>query len=184
LSAWIDGEVPSPWSEAIERHLDGCASCAEAARSLRLVGERLRAESAGIDAAAESAAARVYDRVAPSLRPSAVAGNAVPKASSALWARRLAVPVPAAVAAALAIAAMAFALVTSGRRNAEMRMAMERAYEATPVASAGIESVIDYLSRQNSAVNINITLPPEAFGGSVGDPFIVREADYRGGSGR
>ncbi|HQO66497.1 MAG TPA: hypothetical protein PLI66_07150, partial [Spirochaetales bacterium] len=86
--------------------------------------------------------------------------------------------------AALAIAAMAFALVTSGRRNAEMRMAMERAYEATPVAGAGIESVIDYLSRQNSAVNINITLPPEAFGGSVGDPFIVREADYRGGSGR
>jgi len=182
LSAWIDGEVPSPWSEAIERHLDGCASCAEAARSLRLVGERLRADEAAIDGAARAASERVYGRVAPSLRPSAV--RSVPKASSAVWARRLAVPIPAAAAAALVLAAMAFALVASGRRNAEMRMAMQRAYEATPVAAAGIESVIDFLSQQNSAVNINITLPPEAFGGTAGEPFIVREADYRGGSGR
>lgn len=186
LSAWIDGEVPSPWNEAIERHLDGCASCAEAVRSLRALGERLRVDSAAMDPAAEAAAARVYGRVAPSLRPSAGLGRAAPRTSSALWARRLAVPIPTAAAAALMIAMMALALVASGRRNAEMRMAMERAYEATQVATAGmgIESVIDYLAQQNSAVNINITLPPEAFGGSAGEPFIVREADYQGGSRR
>ncbi|MBU1079772.1 MAG: zf-HC2 domain-containing protein, partial [Spirochaetes bacterium] len=28
LSAWADGEVPSPWRETIDRHVAACESCA------------------------------------------------------------------------------------------------------------------------------------------------------------
>jgi len=131
----------------------------------------------GIDASADAARVRVEERL----------GFAVSHGISTtgrFWTRRFPVPFPVAAAAALALAVLGFALADSGRRNADLRMAVQRAYEATPVATSGmgIESIIEYISRQNSAVNINITLPAEAFGSVTGDPFIVREADYQAGS--
>lgn len=179
LSAWADGEVPSPWRETIDRHVAACESCARAAASIGAARELCARDASVIDASAAAAKARVEERF----------GFALARASTRprpFLSRRFAVPLPAAAAAALAIAALGLALADSGRRNAELRLAMRRAYEATPVAASGmgIESVIDYISRQNAAVNINITLPAEAFGGQAGEPLIVREADYVPGSRR
>jgi len=101
-----------------------------------------------------------------------------------LWFRRYALPLPAIAAAAVFMAALSFALVASGIRNTELRVAVRRAVEATPVATSGLgmESLIDFIGKQNSAVNINITLPAGAFGGSPGEPLIIREADWNAGS--
>jgi anti-sigma factor RsiW len=176
LSAWIDGEVPSPWRETIERHIGSCDSCSEAAASVRRV-RALFSSDVGAMAASEAASkARVEDRL------SFAALRATSRPSS-FWSGRFAVPFPAAAAAALVLALLGVALVGTGRRNAELRMAVQRAYDATPVAASGmgIEAVIDFISKQNSAVNINITLPANAYGGSAGEPFIVREADYQAG---
>jgi hypothetical protein len=94
------------------------------------------------------------------------------------------VPLPAIAAAALVLAVLGFSLAVSGRRNAELEVAVRRAFEATPVATSGmgIESIIEFVSSQNAPVSININLPAEAFAGSAGEPFIVREADYKPGS--
>jgi hypothetical protein len=98
--------------------------------------------------------------------------------------RRFSVPLPVAAAAVLVFAVLSLALVNSNRRNEELQVAVRKAVEATSVAASGMgmESVIDFISRQDSAVNINITLPAEAFAYGGGDPFIVREADYQAGS--
>ncbi len=177
LSAWIDGEVPSPWRETIARHLEACESCSQLVASMNQTHALFSSDAALIDASAEPARVRVEER----LGFAAVRG---PATSGAFWARRYPVPFPVAAAAALALAVLGFALAESGRRNADLCMAVRRAFEATPVATSGmgIESIIEYISKQNSAVNINITLPPEAFGGVSGEPFIVREADFQAGS--
>jgi len=175
LSAWVDGEVPSPWRDTIERHIDACASCAETAASMRRTRDLFASDASRIDA--EAARLRVEQRLG-------FASARLSARPASFWTRRYAVPVPVAAAAALVLALLGLALADSGRRNAELRMAVQRAFEATPVATSGmgIESIIDYISKQNAAVNINITLPSDAFGGAAGEPFIVREAEYQVGS--
>ncbi len=177
LSAWTDGEVPSPWRETIERHIETCPTCSQAVASMHRTRSLFSADATGIDASSESARVRVEER----LGFAALRGSA---SSGAFWTRRYPVPFPVAAVAALALAVLGFALAASGRRNADLRMAVQRAFDATPVATSGmgIESIIEYIAKQNSAVNINITLPAEAFGAVTGDPFIVREADFQAGS--
>lgn len=177
VSAWTDGEVPSPWRETIERHIETCATCSQVVATMKQAHALFSSDAEEIDSSSEAVRARVEKRL----------GFAVfhrTPHSGAFWTRRYPVPFPVAAAAALALAVLGFALADSGRRNADLRMAVQRAYEATPVATSGmgIESIIEYISRQNSAVNINITLPAEAFGSVTGDPFIVREADFQAGS--
>lgn len=45
LSAYLDGELLSPWLDAVEEHLSGCGICAARLERLRAVGQRLRAET-------------------------------------------------------------------------------------------------------------------------------------------
>lgn len=178
LSALVDGEVPSPWSDALERHIQGCATCARDVASLRSIHQALALDAAKIDDAAVHASQRIAEQLR--LQP--------PRSGRVdhLWTRRYAIPLPAAAAAAVLMAVLSFALIQSNRRNTDLRVAVQKAIEATPVASsgAGIESILDYLSKQNAAVNVNITLPAGTFAGATGEPFIVREADYKPGSGR
>jgi anti-sigma factor RsiW len=179
LSAWIDGEVPSPWRESLDRHLDSCTACSAAVASIRGVQGILSADSSAIDEAARSA----KDRVAARL--SSMAPGRTPEIRP-LWSRRYALPLPAIAAAAVLVATLSFALVASATRNNVLKMAVRRAVEATPVAAAGLgmESLIDFIGKQNGAVNINITLPAEVFGSSFGEPLIIREADWNAGSRR
>ncbi len=177
LSAWTDGEVPSPWRETIERHIEACAACSQVVTSMNRTHALFSSDAAVIDATSETARVRVEGRLGFAV----VHGSA---RAGAFWTRKYPVPFPVAAAAALALAVLGIALAASGQRNADLRMAVQRAFEATPVATSGmgIESIIEYISKQNSAVNINITLPAEAFGAVTGDPFIVREADFQPGS--
>lgn len=177
LSAWSDGEVPSPWRETIERHLETCAACSLVVDSMTRTHDLFASDAASIDAASGSASVRVEERLG-------FAALHRLESPGPFWTRKYSIPFPVAAAAALALALLGFALAESGSRNADLRMAVQRAYEATPVATSGmgIDSIIEYISRQNSSVNINITLPAEAFGAVTGDPFIVREADFQAGS--
>ena len=179
LSAWLDGEVPSPWRETLERHVRACAACTGAVESMDMTRKLLAAEVEAFGTSAETSRARVAGRLASvSLRQ--------PARFHSFGGSRLSVPAPLAAAAAVAIVALGIALAASGHRNADLRLAIRRSAEETSVATSGmgLESVIDFISRQNSAVNINITLPAEAFGTNAGEPFIVREADYQAGSRR
>lgn len=177
VSAWADGEVPSPWRETIKRHVETCATCSQVVATMNRTRALFSSDAEVIDASSEAARVRVEERLGFTVF------HGTPN-KGAFWTRRFPVPFPVAAAAALALAVLGFALAESGRRNADLRMAVQRAYEATPVATSGmgIESIIEFISRQNSAVNINITLPAEAFGSVTGDPFIVREADFQAGS--
>ncbi len=174
LSAWLDGEVPSPWREKIAEHIGACAECAGAVDRYRRMQSVLLA---GLERDGElegSAGERVLSRLA--------FRRTKPRS---FWSRSLLLPLPAAAAAGVAAALLALALALSGARNAELRMAVQNSARGGVNVASGMEGILEYLSRQDAGVNITITLPAGTAVNSSGDPFMIREADYRpGGSGK
>ncbi len=61
LSAFVDGEVPSPWKERIEAHIKSCASCAAKVEEYRKLDAFLVEERRGFDSMA--ATDRVRNRL-------------------------------------------------------------------------------------------------------------------------
>lgn len=173
LSALVDGEVASPWRESLERHLEACPPCSTYVEELSSLRSAFTKDAGSMDQVAARVRARVYDGV--------LIGSS---ARIPVWARRLSIPVPAAAAAALVFSALALALAMSGARNSELRMAVQNAVAPVPVASSGpaMDSIFEFLARQEGGVNITISLPSGNFAGASGEPFIIREVDYRPGS--
>lgn len=178
LSAWLDGEVPSPWRESVERHVSSCPECSAAVSAMRAVSTALAADRASIDSTSARAKAAVLDRL--------LSTAPVPHRSSALWTRRLALPVPLAAAAAVLIGVLGLALVQSAGRNAELRLAVQQAVQAPAVAAApnSMEAILQYLSSQDGGVNITIALPSDSGLVQPGEPLMVREADWHAGGGK
>lgn len=182
LSAWVDDEVPSPWREKLEKHVGECRACSAYASDLRAYRASVQAETSSATSAAEAAKDRVWSKL------SAWAPAKIP-AREPIWTRRFALPMPALAAAAAVVVALSFALASSNARNAKLLFALRGAAETQSIAVSqlatsglGMESLIDYIGKQNAAVNIIIPLPKSAFG--EGEPVIVREADWNEGSGR
>ena len=175
LSAWVDGEVSSPWRESLERHLEACPSCSAYTAGLQSQRSAFMADAAILEQAAEKARIRVYDGI--------LLGAS---ARTPVWTRRLSVPLPVAAAAALVFSVLAMALAMTGARNSELRMAVQSAVAPASVASSGpaMDSIFEFLARQEGGVNITISLPSGNFAGAPGEPFIIREVDYRPGSGQ
>ncbi|HAE23586.1 MAG TPA: hypothetical protein DCG47_14900 [Spirochaetaceae bacterium] len=172
LSAWLDGEVPSPWRETIETHLHSCARCSGLVQGYKELSAALLA---GSEAHEAEARIKVLARI-----------HASAPRNRYFWTRRVSLPLPAAAAAAIAVGILAFALALSGARTAELRMAMQNAVQSVPsvASSVGMEGILEFLARQDAGVNITITLPAGSPVQASGEPFMIREADYKPGSGK
>ncbi len=183
ISAFVDGEVPSPWKDTLERHLGVCAACAAKAGAMRKLGVSLVGVAGETENADSGAKDRVFARLQSNIRISPFRPT--------LFNRKVLLPLPVVAAAALVFAVLGFTLMNSGRSNTELRMAVRKTMGAMPVSTAGIgmESILEYLAKQDAGVNITITLPQGSSAlnpaGNAGDPFIVREADFMSaGSGK
>lgn len=174
LSVYFDGELPSPWKEKLETHLEACAACSARLRAYRGGSSTLRAGAPSPEAV-EAARGRAWRSVA--------AVDRLPRSVRGPVLRPLAVPVPAAAAALLAVA-VGSALVggpvvaalggNGGKAVARIDTEMT---EALPVADMG--GVMRYLESQESPADIVIIRLPEAKSfSSFGEPTLVRAADY------
>lgn len=166
LSAFADGEVPSPWNEKVLKHLESCEACSRIVRAHRSVSEGL-AGSAGPDP--EPAREAVWTRLVES-------GRSRPEP---LWRARFAVPLPVAAAAMLAFAVLSTLVVTSRRENSALRMAIFAASELTPSANqaSAMESVLQFLESQDSRITVTVQLPPGAGLESFGKPVFMKAPD-------
>ncbi len=167
LSIYVDGEMPSPWKERMESHLDSCNSCSSTAGMFRSFSSALAdSGTENLDAAK----ARVWR---------ALAGSTRFQRSPASWRRPLVLPLPAAIAAVFAVVIIT-ALVTGPLfRNSEMSIADIRSdiRPAIPVSDMG--SVLRYLEAQDSLGEIIIIKLPDTSNFSFsGEPALVRAADY------
>lgn len=167
LSALVDGEVPSPWDEKVLRHLETCAHCARIVRDYRAV-------SAGLDSDTGPDPQVSHDTVWARLVDSDRAHRPAP-----VWKARFAVPLPLAVAALLAVAVLSTLVFTARRENNALRLAIFAASELTPSANqaATMESVLQFLEKQDPRVMVTVQLPPGAGTETYGKPVFMKASD-------
>ncbi|MFZ4617356.1 MAG: anti-sigma factor family protein [Rectinemataceae bacterium] len=191
LSAYLDGEVPSPWNERIGEHVATCEACGDRVGSWRLLSGRLHAESRGTADSLCSGESAVADRIGERLGSrldASLPGSAMGKAGRGASAGLL-VPLP--LAAAAAVVLMLAGALASGFFTSAPSAALAAAPPASAAQSPGgraatavgtgtassptMESLVRYLETQNAPVNITIELPAGTTFPLGGEPVIVKD---------
>lgn len=138
LSAYVDGEVPSPWDERMKSHLSACAACrAKAAAYVRLK-ERLAGDETGAETLVF---AQANARIAASLDFS---GSRARGARESLhgfiakfWSRQITMSMPIAAVGAVLI------LLSAGLAIGGMRSYMRAPSSGAVLMATSSHSVID-----------------------------------------
>ena len=177
ISIFFDGELDSPWKEKFEKHLDECPSCRSHLESYKVMRQKLKEASLvqdrPMDQALMEAMERVWEKTGYVIRP-----------KRRFWTGSITIPVPIAAAAGL-IMAIAFAAIIALKQPAKTseppQLAGLEMQEMIPV-SADMASFFQYLSSDNSADMVIIRLPETTFK-NVGEPRMLRAADYSRGNG-
>jgi anti-sigma factor RsiW len=171
ISAFLDGEVDSPWKETVSAHIVGCAACRSKLTRLEETRRLLRQEGAwDLQSPMERIRARILSQAAA--RPAAVP----------FWQRRLTVPVPAAAAAAVLVLLMAFALVLALFRMNIGTVHITRAPAGTteiriaaPVGN--LENLLKTFETQDASQEV-ITIPNNYRLTPVGEPLMGTEDQF------
>ncbi len=168
LSAFVDGELQAPWDQALARHLEACPACRETVARFRRLRELLVSDPAPEPRLAAPAQPRQRPKPVP------------------VWKKRVALPLPAAAAAALAILVLGVALaVVAGRTTLpwmRIRHAPTGATEVIVAAPIGdLEQLLHNLDQPPQTTGLVIQLPANSRLLMMGEPQLVREADYSRG---
>jgi anti-sigma factor RsiW len=168
LSAFVDGEVQAPWDRALARHVEACPACLGTVARFRRLRELLASDPAPAPSLAAPSPPRSRRKSAP------------------LWKRRIALPLPAAAAAALAILVLGVALAVVGGRAPLPWMRIRHAPTgATEVIVAApiddLEQLLRTLDQPPQTTRLVIHLPADSPLLMMGEPQLVREADFSRG---
>lgn len=180
ISVYFDGELDSPWKEKFEKHLDGCPSCRKHLESYKLMKHKLKEASLvhgkPMDQTLVEAMERVWEKTGYVIRPRH-------RTIHRFWNGSLTIPIPIAAAAGL-VMAVALAAIIVLKQPAKAieppQLAGMEMQEMMPV-SADMASFFQYLSNENSADMLIIRLPETTFT-NVGEPRMIRAADYTRGT--
>ncbi|HUX37584.1 MAG TPA: zf-HC2 domain-containing protein [Rectinemataceae bacterium] len=176
MSAWTDGEVPSPWKERISDHLASCADCADRVAGFRRLSTRLLASGRLDDAVI---VARIASRLGIKEGKEAAGSAGLGVVSSPARRTGIALPLPAAAAAAAALLILGG---LSGRMIGAPGMlarspSSTQATEVASTSSSGnptMDSLVRYIEAQNAPGTISIVLPANASFSGGGAPMIVK----------
>jgi hypothetical protein len=175
LSIYIDGELPSPWKEKLESHLEQCSGCKANYENFKKLQEQLKG---GADNDFEKSKEKIWLNLAArqNYRP-----------HTSFMRRRLSVPLPAAAAAAAVLIAVLAMLWYGGSLNMQIpeptRGNFILAVEDDEIpglipAAADMNGVLQYLGADSSDILI-MKLPESRSFLRSGEPTIVRAADYQ-----
>ena len=189
LSIYMDEELPSPWKEKLEAHLESCAVCADMYKNLKQLRKIFRndTEISVSSAYAQPEFADAKNRVWQKL-----AFNRGTRPNERIWQRRLSIPLPAAAAAAVVITLIAFIALRGGQINNNNGLAEAQSNSGYAIAAdydipgtipaADINDVLRYLSSDSTDIII-LTLPESQNFYRTGEPGSIRAADYNRGEG-
>ena len=180
MSVYFDGELDSPWKEKFEKHLQECSSCRKHLESYKVIRQRLKEASLvqdrPVDQTLMEAMERVWEKTGYIIRPQR-------RGIRRFWNGSLTIPIPVAAAAGL-IMAIALAAIVALKRPVTIieppQLAGMEMQEMIPV-SVDMASFFQYLSNDNSADMVIIRLPETTFT-NVGEPRMIRAADYTRGT--
>ncbi|MBN1834340.1 MAG: zf-HC2 domain-containing protein [Spirochaetales bacterium] len=173
LSAYLDGEVEAPWAGRIQEHLKTCSACRGRLEELRRVRELLRGDrEPEYQEAFERTRAELLSRVWRSYRR-----------GRSFWRTRVAVPLPAAAAALVLVLGLGVFLVVATVRPNLPWMTIRRGPAGTTEVQVAapikdLESLLRSLDDQRANQAITITLPEDSTFLLMGEPRMLRAADY------
>jgi len=185
ISLCLDGELPSPWKEKMEVHLESCPTCQAALAGYRNLGKSLKDLQ---EAAVEAAQNRVWEKLgAFELIPGkseerTVSGYFMTERRA--WNRHITLPLPIAAAAAAVIVIIFVALL--GIRGGGIQTVPQ---DSVAAASIGLDDqgtvpvkdmsgVLQYLSSQDNNDQMVIRLPETRNFSRTGQPALINAADY------
>ena len=185
LSTYMDGEMPSPWKEKLEKHLTECSGCRKKYENFTLLRELYKKPEREAEKREQLAQSRVWRNLsAGQRRPAAVK----------LWQRRLSIPLPVAAAAAAVILLIAGLWLrgvqpnNNGMASSGQTPSMEMAgFSFTaegdiPVVmpDTDLNSILQFLFSDGSDTTV-IILPESRNFYRTGEPGAVKAADYQRG---
>jgi len=204
LSVYLDGELPSPWKEKMEAHLEQCSGCREKLENFKRLQNRLMEkhtpaanDSSALDPVIESVKNRVWENLQSGRKlsnetfiMSKPLNRNLSKSNAGLWRRRLSIPLPAAAAAAVILILLAAVWIRGGPDNSNgfASQPQESAARANFIVAADDEmpdiipamdmnSVLQYLGSDGADIII-LRLPESKSFFRSGEPAIIRAADY------
>jgi len=172
LSAYIDGELPPQWEQRIDEHIETCERCSRRVEEFT----SLRNDLVKADISVEE------DRTEKAYHDFIVRRKAV--TSPPFWHRKVTLPAPLAAAAAILITTIVAVFFIIGvHRPAERAVASESEIIVPPekVGMRTLDEAIRLFESQNAHIEIYIQLPAETNFQRVGEPLLIREADYQPG---
>ena len=178
ISLYHDGEIPSPWKEKMEAHVESCPKCRAVLAEYGCLGKVLKSDP---EKAAMEAQERVWKKLtSPKL---VIPGAESHRTREKIRNRNITLPLPVAAAAVLVIIA-SLALVginTLSRPPAHNTMTPANiALDDQGIVPVNdIAGVIQFLSDQGLGEFMVIRLPAETPRFSrTGEPVLINAADY------
>jgi anti-sigma factor RsiW len=172
LSAWLDGEIETPWDRALEEHVSSCPDC-------RARLERLEAVRRSMLEAPVPDWRPAMERV----RSSLVSRGLAQEKTAPVWRRRIALPVPLAAAAVVLVMVLASALAVSVVRSRYGMVRITRQGSsgteiriAAPVSD--LASLLRSVDKDTGSLEDVITLPKDVQLVPVGEPRMGKEAEF------
>jgi len=184
VSAYVDGEVPSPWRERIDEHLASCRDCAALASSYSALGERLRIELVENEAESLARGRAKLDVLLGGLSAADEGAHSSARGRGESWKdwrRPVSLPLPLAAAAVLLVILLGGATTLLALRPSKtaaiQAVASGVIAPSTPEARAqpaSMDELLRYLDAQGGQVTLTIKLPNDTTFGSAGQPVIMR----------
>jgi anti-sigma factor RsiW len=175
LSAFVDGEVPSPWKERIEAHAEKCPSCGGKIKALRSLSLLLHKDEASAEIRAlQAAESRIGARLGSFEKPPLgdVQGSGLAARLSSVLGRRIVVPMPYLAAGLFALVFMAGITLGFLSPVARASRLLASASKTLPASQASYETIVQYM-RQHAADAVMIEMPSSAAFSQMGTPVFV-----------
>jgi len=186
LSAFSDGELEIGKRREIEGHLQTCKRCSSIVVEYQRLHEILSVPEEDRIAEFTMREHNSWNRLQTRIRREKT-GAGVP-----FWRRRIMVPLPVAAGVLFAVGILISALViTPGillPDDTATVIAQQVNQEASPVYSgsdpslAELEKLVQFLSNQGAAIEVKIELPATSHFEVIGEPQLIKAADYRKGT--
>ncbi len=183
LSAFSDGELEIGKRREIETHLQICERCSSIVADYQRLHEILSVPQAEQNAEFAVREANSWSRLQTRLRREK-AGAGVP-----LWRRRIMVPLPLAAGMLFTVGILIAALIiTPGvllPDDTAAVIAQQTSPETNAVYAEGdhslaeLEKLVQFLSAQGAAIEVRIELPSASRFEVIGEPQLIKAADYR-----
>lgn len=175
LSAYCDGEVPSPWKERIEAHAAVCSACSRRIQTYTELHTLLASldtpeEKDAFDAARQRILSAIQSKEFDFSRKTAgTLGNRL----SDFWARSVVLPMPIAAAALVVVAFLGGLSVGVMNPRAKDARVLASAVQTLPASNASFDSILQFAESQTSPQTVTIRVQKDALVIQQGTPVIV-----------